>query len=468
MNYLASVVAKLQRVAAHKYFRMFIFALFALQTLFLVGAMHIGTPPDESNHIAFIKYYADHSLSPFLAHQTPTWTLGDKTREVDYVYHYVGSLISRVLPGESFDVYTLRVISVVMAIMTFLVLIRILKHLKVGDGAINVGLLMLTNLPMILMLSAAVNNDVAVWLITVTGIWLTLRIWQRPQLLDVLWLLSLSAVGGLIKRTLFPIMLIIALLAVVLVVRKWQVFRKSLSTIDWKLIVAGCFLVVSVGLFIERVGGNIVRYHAITPKCEQVQGKQACSIFWQSSRRRWIDAGAPAASNIWLPQGAAIDHPPISLPVFVAEWAGVTAFNVIDIQTQGWQHTVMPPVWLVSIIFILLVCVISYGIFYDLKHYKRDPLSAKRLFVLAVGLVTVFAQLAVNYSSYKATPIFGLGLNGRYVLPALILFVGLGCFYGAKLFGRKVGTLLAVIVVLMIILGTGLLMMVRNPQLFTG
>ncbi len=445
-----------------------VLVLFALQALFLVAVMPIGIPPDENNHIEFIEYYADHSLSPFFTNQTPTWSLGDKTREVDYVYHYVGSLIARILPGEHLDVYVLRVISVAMAIVTFLVLIRVLKSLRVSDGAISVGLLMFTNLPMVLMLSAAVNNDVSVWLITVVGIWLVLRIWRQPQLLDVLWLLSLSAFGGLIKRTLFPIMLVMALSAVVLVVRKWKTFRKSFSRIDWRLIVAGIILILGIGLFAERVGGNILQYHTITPNCEQVQSEKDCEVFWQNARGRWIASGAPASTNIWLPQGMTVESSLMPIPLFMIKWASVTAFNVIDIQTQGWYHAVTPPAWIVAILFIVLSCVIIYGVIYDLKHLNKDPLSARRLFVLIIGFVVVFAQLAANYASYRSTHIFGLALNGRYILPALILFVGLACFYGRKLLGPKSRVVLASAMVVMIFLGAGLLIMVRNHQLFTG
>src|ERR1700740_2100159 len=80
--------------------RIIILGLFIIQTVVLVFVTHIGTPPDETNHIAFVEYYAHHSLSPIFDQQQPTYYLGDKTREVGSLYHYSMSLVYRVSPGS--------------------------------------------------------------------------------------------------------------------------------------------------------------------------------------------------------------------------------------------------------------------------------------------------------------------------------------------------------------------------------
>src|SRR5262245_11585955 len=89
--------------------RRLVLGLFVAQALVLVFVVRVGTPPDENNHIRFIEFYANHSLSPIFTDQiqTPTSTLGDKTREVDYLYHYTMSMVYRVSPLPTDGTYTL-------------------------------------------------------------------------------------------------------------------------------------------------------------------------------------------------------------------------------------------------------------------------------------------------------------------------------------------------------------------------
>jgi chromate transport protein ChrA len=79
-------------------------------------------------------------------------------------------------------------------------------------------------------------------------------------------------------------------------------------------------------------------------------------------------------------------------------------------------------------------------------------------------------QLAVNIGTYRHSRIFGLALNGRYILPGLLPLIGLGWFYWSKLLHKRPKTqvVLAIGIVLFTILGSGILMMLHNPQLRTG
>ena len=132
--------------------RWLVLGLFVVQTVLLVCIVHIGTPPDEQNNIDFIQYYAQHSLSPVLTHQAPTYSLGDKTREVDYLYHYGMSLVVRVLPfSDNTEYKVIRLLSIVCAVLSLLALAAVLKRVGVSAATITTALLIITNLPMVLM-----------------------------------------------------------------------------------------------------------------------------------------------------------------------------------------------------------------------------------------------------------------------------------------------------------------------------
>lgn len=458
------------RAAKSRWFRIGVLLVFLVQAVFLVFFTRVDAPPDEQNHIEFIEFYANHSISPIFHEQAPTWNLGDKTRELDYFYHYVMSFVARVVPGEKADVYVIRLITVVTVLATLGVLIRIFQRLRIGDGAINVVLLIMTNIPMVLMLSSAVNNDALVWFGTCAGVLLLLRFWRSAQWIDALLLLNIIAVGGLVKRTLLPVLAVFAILLVFLVIRKWSQFRSTIQWRDWRVIVLLVTLAIGSMLFIERAGGNLIEYHSMTPSCEAVQGDTACRVFWANERKVWLESVQhdPAVEpNMWL-QNAKKDETPMSILEFAGRWFYDSIVNVVDIQTNQWAHTVIPVYWLTPGLVSVLLIGLCLGIWYEIRHRKADRTSRyQRGMVASIAAVVMLIQLAVNYASYQHEKIFGLALNGRYILPSLLLLAGLVAFYYSQLLPRRLQVCLALILVVSVIAGSGLLMMVRNPGLYS-
>lgn len=470
MDIVRKALDTLAKFAATKLAFAVVLCLFVAQSLFLVFATHIGVPPDENNHIQFIQYYADNSVGPVFSEQAPTWNLGDKTREADYLYHYLASMIARLLPGESIEVYAIRIVSVIAAVATIVLFAKLLRRLGVSSAAILVAVLVLTNLPMVLMVSSAVNNDVFVWLGCVALLLLLMRMWQRPNNVDALLMMNIIVAGGLVKRTLLPVCFVFGVLLILLLWKKWSIFKKQLTKIDWKIVVLVIGLIISTGLFIERAGGNLYRYGTINPTCEQVQGEGPCQAFWGSKRKAWIDSGAPAEGNTWLPSGSTVEEHLMPLPVFVTKWLISSVVNVVNIQTQSWRHEVVPPAWLAPVLLILLLLLIGYGAVRDVRIAikKRSGTVMWRLVALGTAFLVLMVQLYVNYASYAKSHIFGLALNGRYIIPALIILVGLACYYAALLLPRRASQILAIVAIVCILVFSGLLLMIRNSQLFTS
>lgn len=456
-NPLSAGLFKLRTFLTSQVARWLVLGLFVLQAVFLAFATRVGTPPDEVNHIQFIQFYAHHSLSPIFDEQTPTYNLGDKTREVDYLYHYSMSLVARALPAsEHTEVVVIRLFSVVFALLTLLVLAKVFNRLGISYGATTGALALMTNLPMVLMLSSAVNNDVLVWLGTAIGLLLILRLWQQPRFIDLVWLINLSIVGGLVKRTFLPLGMVLGVISLLVLIRH---YRHVMSSVRWRsvpVVLTLLVLVVSTGLFVERVGGNVTRYGHIVVTCDEVHGEDACYDFWDNIRKRNLATQAPEA--------------PVPLGEFVYRWFGESFANVVDIQTQGWRHQVKPARWLTPVLVWLLLISLAYGLIHDGKRFRADQLARWRLYVLSVGLYFVIVQLVVNLGNYRTYHVFGIALNGRYILPTLLPLIGLGWFYWATLLRRwpRLQVVLAVGIVVCTIAGSGLLMMLHNPQLRLG
>jgi hypothetical protein len=428
--------------------------LFVLQTLFLVFTVRIGTPPDEGNHVHFIQYYANHSLSPVFDHQQPTQSLGDKTREVDYLYHYVMSLVARILPLQGHpEIIALRLFSVLFGLLALVTLARVLTLLGLTAGVITGSLLLIGNLPMVLMLSSAVNNDAVVWLGLALSLLLLVRLWQRPKALDLLWLANVLVLGSLVKRTFLPLGLVFGVLGLIIFARHSRVILAGFRRVNWQLGVALIVLVLGTGLFAERIGGNLLHYGKIVVSCDEVQGEKACYNFWVNVRARYLAQRQP--------------EKPVPPVEFVVRWFGESFDNIVDIQTQGWRHEVKPARFLTPALVSALFIGLVYGVVNELRRFKTEQQARWRLCVMAIGFFYIAVQLAVNYSSYQHQHVFGLALNGRYILPGLLPLVGLAWFYWAQLLHRRprAQIILAIAIIAFTVLGSGLLMMLHNPQL---
>jgi hypothetical protein len=79
-------------------------------------------------------------------------------------------------------------------------------------------------------------------------------------------------------------------------------------------------------------------------------------------------------------------------------------------------------------------------------------------------------HLLVNYGEYKHYKVYGIALNGRYIIPSLLPLIVFAGFYWSKLLARypKLVVALTIFVVLSTIFGSGLIMMLRNTQLYNG
>jgi hypothetical protein len=431
--------------------------LFVLQAGTLVFVTKFGVPPDETNHISFIDYYTDHSLDPFFTDQQPTYNLGDKTREVDYLYHYVMSLVRRVLPfSHTTEFYMIRLCTVGLAVLTFWVLRRVFRRVGISDTVSALWVLLASSFSMVLMMSSAVNNDVLIWLGVALGLLLIVRLWQERRLVDLLWLAALVAYVGLAKRTLLPVAAVFVLIGLWFAVRYAGHFWRELRHPTVAVVVALVVLLVGVGLSVERIGVNVLRYGGATPSCNDVQGEQACSGFWWNMRERELAR---------QPRGELI-----SRTEFVGRWLHENLINILDIQTQGWRHEIKPARWIEPVWWAFLVVGLVAGISTDVKRFMKDVLARKRLLVLAVAFAFIAVLFFVNYGEYQRTRIFGVALNGRYTLAGFLPLLAVVLWYWHRLLGRRYAVQVGLYALLLFLTmqQSGLWLLLHNPQLMHG
>ena len=399
--------------AGTKHARYLVYALFVVQVVYLIFSVQVGLPPDELTHIRFIEYYTYNSLDPFIGSQTDWFALGDVTREVSYLYHYLMSLVLRVSPFTALNEYILlRFVGLALAFGTLVFSAKTFQLLKVPAGVITLGLFIVTNMAEFMLLSGAVNNDNMVWFITAGSMYLLVKLWteRKGQLRTLLFLATIVALGAITKKTFLPLALVFAGGGVLFSVMNWKLLIDQLKQSKWREWLLIGALVFSVGLAIERIGVNLVQYRAIDAPCADIHTVEQCSEYGVLRRNYRLDS-----LNV---EGQT------SLKVFAVPWLYGTIG--LSFGVQGWGGQTMPPFWFIAIVFLAMLATI----YSSLRQKEKDRTRHWLLIgILGLSWFYILVNLNVNYGIYQKWDRFGLALQGRYIFPILVPFVLVSVYY---------------------------------------
>ncbi len=177
--------------------------------------------------------------------------------------------------------------------------------------------------------------------------------------------------------------------------------RKNLITAIIILII----FVISLGLIVERYGGNLVRYGSVAPDCARVQSVSACQN------------NGPWARNYALRQEASKDEAfkPGTLPGYVLKvWSPimVEGFGLVGSSLEGVRS---PPHLVNYAITGLMVCIIA-GLGIALVTMRNDK------FVMFIIVGTIAYLITLVYRNYSEFTQFheAVAVQGRYVLFLLV------------------------------------------------
>jgi hypothetical protein len=399
-----------------------ILGVFAAQAIHIAVTSGFPLPFDEKYHVEIIRFYAETS-TPFVATQPAEMALvGDATRLTSYLFHYVLSfplkLVAAITGDLQMQIVALRIINigfVVGALLLFRVFIRRLMGSAVVS---NVAILMFCLLPVTAFLAAHVNYDNLLLLcfagMLVVAQSIVARLNQRKDVgvARIVSFGSILLVATLVKFTFLPIAVAAALVVSVLFLRKkaWWLVKFNLKGRAGLGFAAAVVLgLVSLGLFVERVGVNTVAYGSPQPDCAAVQPVSTCIQY------------GPWARNYQLEQKAATDavFEGRSVQGFAANiWAPLMVRGLGGVDNYGIVPDIPKPV---LIALLGAAALLSTGVIFRL-FYRRDLMIT--MFVAAAGLYMI-ALLQRNYSEFMQFHEI-VAIQGRYLLPFVIPFTAIG------------------------------------------
>lgn len=427
-----NVIPTIMRVLRSRKFFLIVVALLVLQAAWLALTARYPMAFDENFHFGIIKLYA-HQWSPFFATAPPnSAAYGDLVRNPSYLYQYLMSFpyrfIALFIHNETAQIIILRFLNIGLFVAGLYAFRKVLLRLHVTPAITHISLLMLVLIPVVPFLAGQINYDNLLFLLIPIVTLLTLscaRSLVKTGHLPAKTFIALLVVcmlSSLVKYAFLPIFLaLMAYLVALIIYRKLHKtvlkhsihsFRSLTTTTKILLIVS---LVVAGGLFLERYGVNIVKYHSLQPDCAKIETLDQCLQYGPWARNYTIKANNEAAGGM-----VPLDPAP---KFFLASWVvGMVHRLYFAINYDYINYYGLPvPIALAAVLG--TIGVILFIIFCHTLFRTNRQL----LLIALITVVYTLSLLYVNYTDYLKFKTM-LAINGRYlilVLPFMFAFLAM-------------------------------------------
>lgn len=428
------VLAKIRNVLASRRFFVFVLIFFVIESAWVALSANYPQAFDEDFHFGLIQLYSHHWL-PFLGSQPPHADMfGAVARDPSYLYHYLMSFpyrfISLFVHTQTPQVIILRFINIGFFAGGLILLRRIL--LRVGTSRIltNVSMFLFILIPIVPQLAGQINYDNLFIPLVAGVVLLTFKAIeqlksQKPTALLFITLLSVCLLTSLVKYAFLPIFLAVVVFLVYIAARSYHKnlrkffnqlyssFKKASLGIKIGLV---ALLIVSLGMFIQRDGVNLVKYHNFAPNCSSVLTIKQCSNYsvWYTDYTRHLQVG-PLIKN-----GSFKYSNQIAYLFQWIYWMWYRLFFAVNGPVSSYAN--YPPLPLPASAGIIVILLALYSIVkWRKKVFKNDSYL---IFLVVASIFYIIALMIQGYSTYRYTGILE-NMNGRYLLPIILLLVAI-------------------------------------------
>ncbi|HUD07193.1 MAG TPA: hypothetical protein VMR34_04880 [Candidatus Saccharimonadales bacterium] len=459
---LADVINKIAGLIRSRRFLLIVLAFFIFESIWIAFSAVYPQAFDENFHFGLIQIYSHYWL-PFLNHQPPNANaFGAVARDPSYLYHYLMSFPYRFIAlfthSQTVQIILLRLIDIVLFGIGLVLFHKALIRAGFSRSIANVSILFFVLIPVVPQLAAQINYDDLLFPLVSWTCLLSFDVIgelkrKRPSTRTILTWSIVCLFTGMVKYAFLPIFLAEFLFLGIMAYRTYkgklktfftqllQSFTK-LSHLTKTLLVA--LLLLGVGLFIQRDGVNLIKYHSIAPNCASVLNVHDCSAYsaWDYNYNQHLQVSAKtisASDNLaeytgnWLywmwyrlffavngPNSAFTNYPPLPIPSATAALIGVAGIGAII----KWRR----------------------------RLFHNNPYT---VFLVVISLIYVLVLFLQGYSSYRYTAILE-NQNGRYLLPILILVTAVAAqAFNFWLRKRLVSKVVLVVLVLALFLQGG-------------
>ncbi len=449
-----------------------IIGVFILEALYFSLFAAYPQAFDENFHFGIIQIYSKH-LSPFLTKQPPGGDLyGALTRDPSYLYQYLMSfpyrLFAHFFNSQTAQIIFLRILNLILFTVGLIVFNKILLKVGLSQKLANIAIFIFILIPIVPQVAGQVNYDNLIFLASAIVFYLTLKIIDQINskhidATSVLNLITISVFSSLVKFEFMPIVLAIAIYLAWLsyknfnhsikkILTEFSASFKSKGTI-YKVIVL-ILLVLSLVMFVQRDGYNLVKYHTISPQCDLVLSQTDCSRYsvWYHD---YISHQLVATNAV------NVNSNPI---VYLAQWIYWIWYRLFfSVSGPNTDFRNYPPLPLPSAGFIIISLLSIYAVFkLKSKIFKINSYINLFFVVISIYLITLIYE---GYKTYQYTGVLEL-MNGRYLLPIILPIAAGSLIFLTRVlkYRPKIKITLAILVIVLFIQGGGVLTFISRSD----
>jgi hypothetical protein len=457
-----AATSKIKSILGSKWFYLFILLFFIFESAWIALSAVYPQAFDEDFHFGLIKVYSHYWL-PFLAHQPiGANAFGAVARDPSYLYHYLMSfpyrLFAHFIHDQTAQVIFLRFINIGLFVSGLVLFRRILRRIGTSKELANTMLLIFVLIPVVPLLAAQINYDDLLFPLVAWTCLLTFNVVdqlkiKQPSARSILILGSVCLLSSLVKVAFLPIFAAVVLFVAFMAYQNfkgayqklWSGLVTSFRQLSWVIKVLLVVLtLISLGMFIQRDGVNLIAYHTVTPRCDAILSVQQCSAY-----------------NIWLhdysnhqqllANQTTVSSSPIAWVGEWMYWMWYRLFFAVNGPNSSFAN--YPPLPLPAAASILIVLISIFAIFKWRRRLFHD--NPYLIFLVLASVLYIIALMLTGYETYKYTAVLEI-MNGRYLLPVLLLLGALaGRAISLMLRKRETYKVLAVVIALALFLQGG-------------
>lgn len=470
------ILQRFSSVLSSRHFFWAVVVFFVIEAAWIALSAVYPMAFDENFHFGLIKTYSHYWL-PFLSSQPPhANAYGAVPRDPSYLYHYAMSfpyrLIALFVHRQAEQVVILRFINIGLFTTGIILFRKVLLRAQLSATLTNFILAIFVLLPVVPLVAGQVNYDNMLFPLVAWACLLTMKLSdelrkRKPSIRTILTLATVCIFASIVKYEFLPIFASIVLFLLYVLRQgfnhRWKLLFSRLAE-SWKslsvrmrLALVILFL-VSLGLFAQRDGVNLVKYHTFTPSCSKALDVHSCSAYgpwnYNYNNHNLIEKRKAEGKPV-------VYENPLSYTGWWVYWLWYRTFFAVNGPRHDFQN--YPPLplpaaagALIGIAGIIAICVQWRRIF------KNSPYALFFFLATAIYLVALWIE---GYSQYRYTGVFEI-MNGRYVLPILLL---LAILMGKSLVGlmKHLPTLrlsMALLVLIFFLEGGGVLTFIMRSD----
>ncbi len=416
---------KFVSVVGSKNFFWLIILVFLLESIWFALSAIYPMAFDEAYHLTNIQIYS-HQFSPFFLTQPPgPLTYGPLIHNTSFLFHYLMSFPYRYIEGFTnnlpIQIIILRFIDIILLAAALFNFRKLLLKVKDEPALANLTILVFILVPIVPFLAGQINyDDLGILLTSISLLWTVrfveqLRKKQQINLPLLIGAVSTAFFVSIVSYLFLPILAAIIIYLTYVLLRFAELEPKKLKRAilySWHRIkplrkfALFVVLLISISLFVESYGVNIVKFHNPIPQCNQLLSIPDCQTYspWY---RNYLD------QKTYPP----VDANPLR---YTVSWIyGMYERTLFTINgpagVEGYANP--PPLLGISI----TVAVVFGGgvllfIKYGRKILRNNPYLKFLLFVDLVFLISLWGRNYHDFIHLKSM----IAINGRYLLPILI------------------------------------------------